>query len=166
MLKIETFWILLYILKDNSTAVSPSMKLVLIVWLSGREATEIHENCFTSAKCCVASQTELEGDTEALCHGLSQMQRWQHASSNIFPRVCFFLRGSKNSSTQAVTSARSLRMSPPAQTVPIKELHFHLFFPWAAHDPSWFLWVSYTAAANLISLCWNLPGNSRLPFRL
>lgn len=51
------------------------MKLVLTVLWVEETATEIHENCFPSAKCFVASQTELEGDTEALCHGLSQMQR-------------------------------------------------------------------------------------------
>lgn len=48
----------------------------------------------SSPRYCVASQTELEGDAEALCHGLSQMQRWQHASCKIFPRVYLFLRGS------------------------------------------------------------------------
>lgn len=45
-------------------------------------------------------------------------------------------------STQAVTSARSLRMSPPTQTVCRKRLRFHLHFPPAAADPSWLAWAS------------------------
>lgn len=55
-------------------------------------ATGIHENCFTSAKYCVASQTDLEGDTEALYHGLFQMQRWHRGPCKILASVCFINR--------------------------------------------------------------------------
>lgn len=112
--------------------------------------TGIHENGFTSAKYCVASQMELEDDTEALYHALFQMQRWQCGSCKILlafvslkenTRPAFSERQQKWS-TQAVTSARSLRMSPPAQTMRRKRLHFHLHFPPAAGDPSWLAWAS------------------------
>lgn len=102
------------------------------------------------------------------------MQGWQHGSSKSLltflslkenTRPSFSERQWKRS-TQAVTSARSLRMSPPTQTVPRKRLHFHLRFPPAARDPSWLAQASHAAAANLISLCWNLPGKFHAPLRI
>lgn len=99
------------------------------------------------------------------------MQRRQHGSSKSLlefvslkenTRLSFSERRRKRS-TQAVTSARSLRMSPPAQTV---RLHFHLRFPRAARDPSWLAQASHAAAANLVSLRWNLPGKFHAPLRI
>lgn len=77
-----------------------------------------------------------------------------------------FSEGQQKWGTQAVTSVRSLWMSPPASTVPRKRLRFHLRFPQAACDLSWLAQASCAAAANLIALCWNLPGCFRAPLRL
>lgn len=77
-----------------------------------------------------------------------------------------FSEGQQKWGTQAVTSARSLRMSLPASTVPRKRLCFHLRFPQAACDVSWLAQASHAAAANLIVLCWNLPGCFHAPLRI
>lgn len=58
-----------------STGVSPTTKLALMISKVDEAATQIHKNCCPPATHSVASQTELEGNIEALYNEFAQMKR-------------------------------------------------------------------------------------------